>query len=482
MTTEEPSCDTVAETFVRQYYSAVHEKPEYLYRFYNADSTLMHKDPRNGAQSAETATGQEQINAKIMATRAAKHGQVHVSSIDALKCGQGAQEGVLIMLTGKLSKVHEPIKRRFVQTFFLAKTDPTNPWSFYVRNDMFRYDDDGSASASALPGSVPPRAADLPTPPKSDMPMPEALKLTPGDASSASAASPVAAAPATSPSPATLEGLKLEAAPPPALPMPDATPIGGKPSAAADGLGVGALNLTSAPKAKSPSVAAPVAASGPPKPMSWADKAKMGASLAPGPPPKAAASPAAPSPAVPAATPPAASSAAPLPADSPAAPPPPSPSLFIRFPMDDKNAKRPEEAALRAVLSKFGEVKAMHLKERHGTVELESAAAAAAAIAAAEAGLSCGGVLLNIEQEKPRPANGKEKKGGGEKGGGGGRGGGRGGGGGGGGRGDGDGGASEGRGRGAPGGRGKGGRGGEGGRGRGGKGGGRGGGAEKTAS
>ena len=93
MTTEEPSCDTVAETFVRQYYSAVHEKPEYLYRFYNADSTLMHKDPRNGAQSAETATGQEQINAKIMATRAAKHGQVHVSSIDALKCGQGAQEG-----------------------------------------------------------------------------------------------------------------------------------------------------------------------------------------------------------------------------------------------------------------------------------------------------------------------------------------------------------------------------------------------------
>ena len=43
--------------------------------------------------------------------------------------------------------------------------------------------------------------------------------------------------------------------------------------------------------------------------------------------------------------------------------------------MDDKNAKRPEEAALRAVLSKFGEVKAMHLKERHGTVELESAAA-----------------------------------------------------------------------------------------------------------
>ena len=240
MTTEEPSCDTVAETFVRQYYSAVHEKPEYLYRFYNADSTLMHKDPRNGAQSAETATGQEQINAKIMATRAAKHGQVHVSSIDALKCGQGAQEGVLIMLTGKLSKVHEPIKRRFVQTFFLAKTDPTNPWSFYVRNDMFRYDDDGSASASALPGSVPPRAADLPTPPKSDMPMPEALKLTPGDASSASAASPVAAAPATSPSPATLEGLKLEAAPPPALPMPDATPIGGKPSAAADGLGVGA--------------------------------------------------------------------------------------------------------------------------------------------------------------------------------------------------------------------------------------------------
>ena len=174
MTTEEPSCDTVAETFVRQYYSAVHEKPEYLYRFYNADSTLMHKDPRNGAQSAETATGQEQINAKIMATRAAKHGQVHVSSIDALKCGQGAQEGVLIMLTGKLSKVHEPIKRRFVQTFFLAKTDPTNPWSFYVRNDMFRYDDDGSASASALPGSVPPRAADLPTPPKSDMPMPEA--------------------------------------------------------------------------------------------------------------------------------------------------------------------------------------------------------------------------------------------------------------------------------------------------------------------
>ena len=136
MTTEEPSCDTVAETFVRQYYSAVHEKPEYLYRFYNADSTLMHKDPRNGAQSAETATGQEQINAKIMATRAAKHGQVHVSSIDALKCGQGAQEGVLIMLTGKLSKVHEPIKRRFVQTFFLAKTDPTNPWSFYVRNDI----------------------------------------------------------------------------------------------------------------------------------------------------------------------------------------------------------------------------------------------------------------------------------------------------------------------------------------------------------
>ena len=58
-----------------------------------------------------------------------------IRQVDSLET---LERGVVVQVLGELSNNGEPM-RRFFQTFVLAPRSPTN---YYVRNDIFRYQDE----------------------------------------------------------------------------------------------------------------------------------------------------------------------------------------------------------------------------------------------------------------------------------------------------------------------------------------------------
>jgi len=127
-----PSPQCVGREFVRQYYTLLNKAPLHLHRFYNHDSSFVHGCLKE--RLPQPVHGQQQIHQKIIEL------DFHdcKAKILLVDSHQTLDNGVVVQVSGELSNNGQPM-RRFVQTFVLA---PQSAKKYYVRNDIFRYQDD----------------------------------------------------------------------------------------------------------------------------------------------------------------------------------------------------------------------------------------------------------------------------------------------------------------------------------------------------
>ncbi|XP_013774350.1 ras GTPase-activating protein-binding protein 1-like [Limulus polyphemus] len=133
MVMETPSPQCVGREFVRQYYTVLNMAPIYLHRFYSHNSSFVHGALDNPGQESKPVVGQQAIHQKIMQL---KFGDCRAKILQ-VDSHETLGDGVVVQVTGKLSNNGQDM-RPFVQTFVLA---PQSPKKYYVRNDIFRYQD-----------------------------------------------------------------------------------------------------------------------------------------------------------------------------------------------------------------------------------------------------------------------------------------------------------------------------------------------------
>lgn len=126
----------VGREFVRQYYTMLNKQPKFLHRFYGTNSEMIHG---NMDQQAP-AVGQLKIREYIRSLEF-EDCYTKVASLDAfLTIGNG----IVVQVAGEISNNCGPL-RRFAQTFVLGPQERQGVeagTSFYVHNDIFRYQDD----------------------------------------------------------------------------------------------------------------------------------------------------------------------------------------------------------------------------------------------------------------------------------------------------------------------------------------------------
>ncbi|XP_071808296.1 LOW QUALITY PROTEIN: ras GTPase-activating protein-binding protein 2-like [Asterias amurensis] len=128
------SPESVGREFVRQYYTLLNRGPEHLHRFYLNNSSFVHGGVDPDGNPEEPVYGQMDINEKILSLCFCDcHAKIRQVDSHAT-----LGEGVVVQVTGELSNNGEPM-RRFMQTFVLA---PQSAKKYYVRNDIFRYQDE----------------------------------------------------------------------------------------------------------------------------------------------------------------------------------------------------------------------------------------------------------------------------------------------------------------------------------------------------
>lgn len=130
MVMETPTALHIGREFVRQYYTVLNKTPLHLHRFYSQDSSFVH----GGPEKQECVMGQHDIHQRIVQLNF-RDCHAKIKQVDSLTT---LGEGVVIQVTGELSNAGQPM-RRFMQTFVLA---PQQPLKYYVRNDIFRYQDE----------------------------------------------------------------------------------------------------------------------------------------------------------------------------------------------------------------------------------------------------------------------------------------------------------------------------------------------------
>lgn len=130
MVMETPTALCIGREFVRQYYTVLNQSPLHLHRFYSQDSSFVH----GGPEKQPCVTGQHDIHRRIMQLNF-RDCHAKIRQVDSHST---LGQGVVVQVTGELSNGGQPM-RRFMQTFVLA---PQSPLKYYVRNDIFRYQDE----------------------------------------------------------------------------------------------------------------------------------------------------------------------------------------------------------------------------------------------------------------------------------------------------------------------------------------------------
>ncbi|CAD5116848.1 DgyrCDS5692 [Dimorphilus gyrociliatus] len=134
MVMEKPSAHNVAREFVRQYYTLLHQAPQYLHRFYSANSSFLHGGMEKAGQEQPAICGQEQIHQRIMDLKFTNC-RAKIFLVDSQA---SVGNGIVVQVSGELSNDNGPM-RRFMQTFVLVEQEPRK---YYVHNDIFRYQDE----------------------------------------------------------------------------------------------------------------------------------------------------------------------------------------------------------------------------------------------------------------------------------------------------------------------------------------------------
>jgi len=131
---ETPDPQSVGRELVRQYYTMLNERPDCLHRFFSLNSSYVHGGIEKPGEELPPVKGQIAIHQKIESL-GFKDCHAKIRQVDCQETVGGA---VVIQVTGELSNNHGPM-RRFMQTFVLASLGPK---TFYLHNDIFRYQDE----------------------------------------------------------------------------------------------------------------------------------------------------------------------------------------------------------------------------------------------------------------------------------------------------------------------------------------------------
>ncbi|KAL1779520.1 ras GTPase-activating protein-binding 1 [Sigmodon hispidus] len=131
-----PSPQEIGLELVKQYYRLLIMAPNTLYRFYGKNSSYVHGGLNSNGKPADAVYGQKKIRKKLMSQNFTNcHIKIH--HVDAQATLNG---GIVVQVMGTLSNNNQA-ERSFMQTFVLAPQG-SNGTSFYVYNDIFRYQDE----------------------------------------------------------------------------------------------------------------------------------------------------------------------------------------------------------------------------------------------------------------------------------------------------------------------------------------------------
>ncbi|XP_027349715.1 putative G3BP-like protein isoform X2 [Abrus precatorius] len=154
------SAAQVGSYFVGQYYQVLRQQPNLVHQFYSDSSSMLRVD----GDSVESAHDVLQIHSIVMSLNFTT---IEIKTINSLDSWDG---GVLVMVSGFVKIKDVGVRRKFVQTFFLAPQEK----GYFVLNDMFHFIDDGVAYPNLVPtasekiDTQPHVSASLAEPPTSD--------------------------------------------------------------------------------------------------------------------------------------------------------------------------------------------------------------------------------------------------------------------------------------------------------------------------
>ncbi|WCJ38217.1 Nuclear transport factor 2 (NTF2) family protein with RNA binding (RRM-RBD-RNP motifs) domain [Euphorbia peplus] len=118
----------VGSFFVGQYYHVLQQQPDLVHQFYTEDSTMIRVD----GDASESATTMLQIHTLAISLNFTA---IEIKTINALESLHG---GVMVMVSGSVKTREFHLKRKFVQSFFLAPQEK----GYYVLNDIFQFFDE----------------------------------------------------------------------------------------------------------------------------------------------------------------------------------------------------------------------------------------------------------------------------------------------------------------------------------------------------
>ncbi|CAL9157176.1 unnamed protein product [Musa hybrid cultivar] len=113
----------VGAYFLEQYYRILQQQPELVHQFYTDVSSMARFD----GTATETATGMVQIHHLVMCLN---FNGIEIKSAQSLESWNG---GVLVMVSGYVQLKEYSVRRKFVETFFLAPQEK----GYFVLNDIF---------------------------------------------------------------------------------------------------------------------------------------------------------------------------------------------------------------------------------------------------------------------------------------------------------------------------------------------------------
>ncbi|KAL7145072.1 hypothetical protein ABFS83_07G054500 [Erythranthe nasuta] len=118
----------VGTYFVGQYYQMLQSQPEFVHQFYSDASTML----RIEGNTRETATAMLKIHQLVMSL---SYTGIEIKTAHSLESWNG---GVLVMVSGSVLVNNFNVRKKFVETFFLAPQEK----GFFVLNDVFHYVDE----------------------------------------------------------------------------------------------------------------------------------------------------------------------------------------------------------------------------------------------------------------------------------------------------------------------------------------------------
>ncbi|KAK3405179.1 nuclear transport factor 2 [Eucalyptus grandis] len=127
----------VGSYFVGQYYQVLKERPELAHQFYTETSSMVRVD----GESSESGSTMLQIHSLLMSLNLAT---IEVKTINSLESWNG---GIVVMVSGLVKTKDSIVRRKFVQTFFLAPQDK----GFFVLNDIFQFFEDATVPQHSAP-------------------------------------------------------------------------------------------------------------------------------------------------------------------------------------------------------------------------------------------------------------------------------------------------------------------------------------------